>query len=65
MLKEYSACRMSVTMEGIVKRDAIVFQKAQQCMVPITMVLSGGYAADSHKAVAASIANLIRTFNLA
>ena len=52
-------------MEGIIKRDAMVFQKAQQCNVPITMVLSGGYAADSHKVVAASIANLMRTFKLA
>lgn len=51
-------------MEGVVKRDAMVFSKAQEHNVPITMVLSGGYAADSHKVVSDSIAHLLRTFNL-
>lgn len=58
-------CRMSVTSEGIVSRDARVFQMAQQHVVPIAMVLSGGYAADSHKVVAASIVNLMRLFKSA
>lgn len=54
-----------MTSEGIVSRDTRVFQMAQQHNVPIAMVLSGGYAAESHKVVAASIVNLLRLFNSA
>ena len=55
---------MLVTLEGVVERDARVFRQAQQHNVPITMVLSGGYATDSYKVVVASMANLIKTFNV-
>ena len=57
-------CRMSVSMHGVVQRDEMVFQHALDCQCPISMVLSGGYAADSHEAVAASIKNLMTTFKL-
>ena len=51
-------------MDGVVQRDDMVFRHAQKCHSPIAMVLSGGYAANSHQAVAASIQNLMETFDL-
>lgn len=51
-------------MDGVTQRDEMVFRHALACKCPISMVLSGGYAADSHSAVAASITNLLTTFNL-
>ena len=56
--------RMSVSMDGVVKRDEMIFRHALVHKCPISMVLSGGYAAKSHQAVAASIANLLTTFDL-
>lgn len=55
---------MAVSLEGVVKRDEMVFQHALRCKCPISMVLSGGYAADSHRVVSASIENLMNTFDL-
>lgn len=55
---------MSVSMEGVIQRDEMVFRHALSCKCPISIVLSGGYAADSHQAVAASIENLLRRFSL-
>ena len=51
-------------MEGVVQRDEMVFRHALSCKCPISMVLSGGYAAQSAQAVAMSIANLFIKFQL-
>ena len=51
-------------MEGVIRRDEMVFNHALSSNCPISMVLSGGYATESHQAVAASIANLLNVFSL-
>jgi len=51
-------------MEGVIQRDQMVFQHALVCKCPIAMVLSGGYAAESHQAVAKSIENVLNVFSL-
>lgn len=56
--------RMSVSLEGVMQRDQMVFQHALVCKCPISMVLSGGYAAESHQAVAKSIENILTVFSL-
>ncbi|KAL3145744.1 hypothetical protein ABBQ38_015125 [Trebouxia sp. C0009 RCD-2024] len=56
--------RMAVSLEGVVQRDEMVFEHALRCKCPITMVLSGGYATDSHQVVTASIENLMTKFDL-
>lgn len=55
---------MAVSLHGIVQRDEVVFRHACRSHCPISMVLSGGYAANSHQAVIASIDNLMTTFDL-
>lgn len=55
---------MAVSLEGVVQRDEMVFEHALRCKCPITMVLSGGYATDSHQVVTASIENLMTKFDL-
>ena len=55
---------MAVSQHGVVQRDEMVFQYAQRSHCPISMVLSGGYAANSHQAVSASVENLMATFDL-
>lgn len=49
---------LSLSKEGIVKRDQIVFEHAMNRCIPIAMVLSGGYHADSHTIISQSIENL-------
>lgn len=55
---------MDVSLRAVVQRDQMVFQHAQRSCCPISMVLSGGYAANSHQAVSASIENLMKVFDL-
>ena len=55
---------MAVSLHGVVQRDEMVFRHAWRSHCPISMVLSGGYAANSHEAVSASIDNLMTTFGL-
>ena len=55
---------MAVSLEGVVQRDEMVFQHALRCSCPISMVLSGGYAIDSHRVVTASVENLMTKFGL-
>ncbi|CAG0919766.1 unnamed protein product [Notodromas monacha] len=50
--------RLSITREGIIERDEIVFRKAKEAGVPIVMVTSGGYVARTAKIIADSIVNL-------
>ncbi len=45
-------------LQGIVKRDELVFHLARQNQVPIVMVTSGGYQRSNAKLIADSILNL-------
>ncbi|XP_060084846.1 histone deacetylase 11-like [Ylistrum balloti] len=49
---------LSVTPEGIVERDQIVFTKAHSRGIPIMMVTSGGYQKTTARIIANSIINL-------
>lgn len=51
---------MSITPQGIVERDEIVFTNARQNNIPILMVLSGGYQLNNARVIANSIQNLKR-----
>lgn len=53
--------RMSVSEEGIIKRDAFVFEQAFAHKTPIAMVLSGGYTSDSARIISKSLENIIKT----
>ncbi len=50
---------MSISREGIIKRDEIVFSNARNRGVPILMLLSGGYTNASASIIADSIENLM------
>lgn len=52
---------LSLTKQGIIERDRIVFTEAIGRKIPILMVLSGGYHADSHAIISESIMNLRNT----
>ncbi|XP_042893797.1 histone deacetylase 11-like [Penaeus japonicus] len=51
---------LSVTKQGIIDRDEIVFQKVRERRIPIIMVTSGGYQRVTAAVIADSIANLNR-----
>ncbi|KAK7082291.1 Histone deacetylase 11 [Halocaridina rubra] len=51
---------LSVSKQGIIKRDEIVFQKVTQRNIPIIMLTSGGYQRTTAAVIADSIANLNR-----
>ncbi|EFN54902.1 hypothetical protein CHLNCDRAFT_23994, partial [Chlorella variabilis] len=55
---------LSVSAEGVVRRDQMVWQAALEHSVPIVQVLSGGYTRRSTPCIASSIQNLFSTFNL-
>ncbi|XP_067616723.1 histone deacetylase 11 isoform X2 [Eurosta solidaginis] len=50
--------RLSITPEGIMERDQIVFATCREQRIPIVMLLSGGYLKSSAKVIAESIVNL-------
>ena len=50
--------QMSVSREGIIERDEVVFRLAKEHNIPIIMVLSGGYTKESAGIVSDSIINL-------
>ena len=52
---------LSITEEGIVQRDEMVFRAATDNEIPILMVLSGGYHKRSGEIIAKSIENLLNT----
>ncbi|CAL1529385.1 unnamed protein product [Lymnaea stagnalis] len=54
---------LSITPQGIIERDQIVFQKCRTRGLPIFMVTSGGYLRETARIVADSILNL-RKLNL-
>ncbi|VDK46768.1 unnamed protein product [Anisakis simplex] len=49
---------LSLTLNGIMKRDEIVFHFAEQCHIPIVMLMSGGYMSTSYEVISKSILNL-------
>lgn len=51
---------LSVSAEGVIKRDEMVFRAAKAAGIPLLMVLSGGYTPQSHKLISDSILNLSR-----
>ncbi|OQV18385.1 Histone deacetylase 11 [Hypsibius exemplaris] len=50
--------RLSITPDGIIRRDEIVFEEAKQRSIPIVMVTSGGYQKETGIIIADSILNL-------
>ncbi|XP_070193621.1 histone deacetylase 11-like [Littorina saxatilis] len=49
---------LSISAQGIIERDQIVFQKARTRGIPILMVTSGGYMRETARIIADSILNL-------
>lgn len=49
---------LSITAQGIIKRDQIVFEKVRTRCIPILMVTSGGYQRSTARIIADSILNL-------
>lgn len=51
---------LSITKEGIIKRDEYVFTIAKNHKIPILMVLSGGYHKESGHIIAESVQNILK-----
>jgi histone deacetylase 11 len=49
---------LSITREGIIRRDEFVFKSCRDLNIPIAMVLSGGYTSASAEIISSSIINL-------
>ncbi|GMH40756.1 hypothetical protein BSKO_08660 [Bryopsis sp. KO-2023] len=56
--------RMKLSKADIIQRDELVFGFALQNRTPICMLLSGGYGPKNADVIAASIANLIKKYEL-
>jgi histone deacetylase 11 len=56
--------RLSISKEGIIKRDEIVFELAIKNKIPIVMLMSGGYQRSNGEIIGQSIENLIVKFEL-
>lgn len=52
--------RLSISEQGIIERDAFVFITAQEFNIPVAMVLSGGYTAESASIISKSIENILK-----
>jgi histone deacetylase 11 len=57
--KDQLGC-MSVSAQGIIKRDAFVVEQARQNNIPILMVLSGGYTPQSAGIITQSIKGILK-----
>jgi histone deacetylase 11 len=51
---------MSISDQGIIKRDAFVFEQGMISAIPIVMVLSGGYTQESASIIGKSIENILK-----
>ena len=51
---------LSISAQGIIKRDELVFNNAMQNKIPILMLLAGGYSLKSAEIIGRSIENLIK-----
>ena len=49
---------LNISPEGIVKRDAIVFETCWDFKVPVAMVLSGGYQPKISNVIGESVVNI-------
>ena len=56
--------RASVSREGVLERDEMVFKYALEKQIPIAMLFGGGYQPNNAGLIADSIENLDRTFGL-
>ena len=56
--------KLSITKEGVIQRDELVFKHAQKNEVPIVMLLAGGYQKNNAGVIAESISRLVRKFDL-
>lgn len=52
--------RLSITPEGIVQRDMLVFCECRKRGIPILMLTSGGYQYSTAEVIANSIKNLVQ-----
>ena len=55
---------LTMTPEGIVKRDAMVIDACATRGIPVAMTLGGGYSTGAWKAQYASVARTIRKYGL-
>ncbi|MGB8467764.1 MAG: histone deacetylase [Candidatus Babeliales bacterium] len=55
---------LRVTKEGIIERDRVVFQEAQDRNIPIAMVTSGGYTLESANIIAKSLEQILTMKNI-
>ena len=53
---------LSLTADGIIKRDEAVFRMCLKNEIPVVMILSGGYQKVNAEVIANSIANLYDRF---
>lgn len=51
---------MNVSAAAMMERDSAVFEKCRARRVPVCMLLSGGYSAESASAVGQSLAGLLK-----
>ena len=54
----------SISQEGVIKRDNMIFKKALSQNIPIVMLLSGGYQKNNASLIASSIENLLQNHDL-
>jgi histone deacetylase 11 len=54
--------RLKISAEGVLARDRFVFQTLVNAGIPVVMVLSGGYTAESYQLVARSIGEVWKTW---
>jgi histone deacetylase 11 len=55
---------LSISQEGIIKRDEFVFENALRRKIPIVMTMAGGYQYNNALVIAKSINNLQCKFKL-
>lgn len=51
---------MDISVEGMVKRDLLIFKLAKERSIPICMCLSGGYGYENYKAVSKSLTEVVK-----
>lgn len=56
---------LRLSIDGIVRRDAMIFAEAVRRKVPIVMTLGGGYSVNAWRAQYESIAGILRTYGTA
>ncbi len=54
---------LEMTIDGVVRRDAMVFEEANQRFIPIVMVLGGGYSKHAWFAQYRSIADIVTRYS--